>query len=141
MRKQKMIFALILAIAAAGCESMGENTGKGAAAGGLIGATAGGIIGHQDGHGWEGALIGGAAGAVGGGLIGHQWDKKQQESNPQHITVIEIAEMGKKGIPDDVIISEIDRTRSKYELTSEVISYLKENGISDKVINHMMATM
>lgn len=141
MKKQSMVVAMILVVTVTGCESMGENTGKGAAVGGLIGATAGGIIGHQDGHGWQGALIGGAAGAVGGGLIGNQWDKKEKASNPEHITVIEIAEMGKKGVPDDVIISEIDRTKSRYELTSEVISYLKENNISDKVINHMMAAM
>jgi len=119
---------------------MGDKSKTGAVAGGLLGATAGGIIGHQSGHGWQGALIGGAAGAVTGGLIGNEMDKAAKKSNPDHITVVEIAEMGAKEVPDDVIISEIDRTNSKYQMTSEIINYLKDNGIGDKVINHMLAT-
>jgi uncharacterized protein YcfJ len=133
------MMVLVLAASVAGCESMGENTKKGAGLGALAGAAVGGIVGHQGGHGWEGALIGGATGAVLGGAVGNEADKRQQEVNKDHITIIQIAEMGQKGIPEDVIISEIDRTRSKYTLTSETIAYLKDNKISDKVINRMMA--
>jgi len=135
----KGMMVLVLAASVAGCENMGGNTKKGAGLGALAGAAAGGIIGHQGGHGWEGALIGGASGAVLGGAIGNESDKRQQELNKEHITIIEIAEMGQKGIPDEVIISEIDRTHSEYTLTSETIAYLKDNKISDKVINRMMA--
>ncbi len=136
----KGMMVLVLAASVAGCENMGGNTKKGAGLGALAGAAAGGIIGHQGGHGWEGALIGGASGAVLGGVIGNESDKRQQELNKEHITIIEIAEMGQKGIPDEVIISEIDRTHSEYTLTSETITYLKDNKISDKVINRMMTT-
>lgn len=134
----KGMMVLILAASVAGCESLGENTKKGAGLGALAGAAAGGIIGHQGGHGWEGALIGGASGAVLGGAVGNEADKRQLELNKQHITIIQIAEMGQKGVPEDVIISEIDRTNSQYALTSETITYLKDNKISDKVINRMM---
>ena len=118
---------------------MGEKTKTGAAIGGLVGATAGGIIGHQDGRGLGGALIGGAVGAIGGGMIGNQMDKQALAANPNHITVIKIAEMTADGVPDAVIISEIKRTKSVYNLTSEVITYLRENNVGDGVIDYMLS--
>lgn len=140
MNKRIALLMLALVVVTAGCESMGDNTKKGAGIGALTGAAIGGIVGHQGGHGWEGALIGAGAGAVGGGLIGNSMDKKQMAVNPNHITVMQIAEMAQKGVPEDVIIGEIDRTHSKYELTSEIINYLKTNGVTDKVINYMLTT-
>lgn len=131
---------LILVLFTAGCASMGQKSKTGAVAGGLLGAAVGGIIGHQSGHGIEGALIGGAAGALGGGLIGNQMDKKALASNPNHITVIKIAEMATNGIPDGVIIGEIQRTKSVYTLSSEVITYLKDSGISDRVVDYMLSS-
>ena len=125
---------------AAGCASMGEDTKTGAIAGGVIGAATGGIIGNQDGHGWEGALIGGAGGALLGGLVGNEFDKRQVSMNAQHIPLQKIAEMGKEGLPGDVIISEIQRTKSKYQLTAEIINYLKSNNVPDKVIDYMLTT-
>lgn len=143
--KVKIAFILILAaaVAAAGCESMGQKTSTGAVAGGLLGATAGGIIGHQSGSGLEGAAIGAAVGALGGGLVGNamdQSDKRALAVNPNHITLMKVAEMGNQGVPDEVIISEMQRTRSTYNLNSELITYLKQNKISDKVINYMLTT-
>lgn len=129
---------LILVLFTVGCASMGEKSKTSAVAGGLLGAVVGGIIGHQSGHGLEGAAIGGVVGAVSGGLIGNQMDKKALAANPNHITVIKIVELATKGIPDGVIISEIQRTKSVYTLTSEVITYLKENGVSDRVVDYML---
>ena len=117
---------------------MGEKTKTGAVTGGLLGAIAGGIVGHQSGHGLEGAAIGGVAGALGGGVIGSQMDKKALAVNPEHITVIKLVEMAQKNIPDGVILSEIQRTKSIYNLTSEVITYLKDNGVSDRVVDYML---
>ena len=139
MRRVTIVsLVLVLLVFTAGCASMGDKSKKGSVVGGLLGAAAGGIIGHQSGHGVEGALIGGAAGAIGGGLIGNSMDKKALATNPDHITVIKIAEMSTQGIPEGVIISEIKRTRSVYELSSEVITYLKENKVSDRVIDYML---
>lgn len=132
--------ALILLLFVVGCASMGEKATTGTVVGGIVGAAAGGIIGHQSGHGLEGAAIGGAVGAVSGGLVGNQMDKKALANNPNHITVIKVAEMAKQGVPDDVIISELQRTKSVYQLTSEVIAYLKDNKVGDKVINYMLTT-
>lgn len=124
---------------AAGCASM-DKTEKGAVIGSVAGAGVGGIIGHQQGHGWEGAAIGGATGALAGGLIGHQMDKHQQEVNPDHLSLIKIAEMGDQGIPSGVILDEIKRTHSVYKLDAEAISYLKSHGIEDNVIDYMLTT-
>ena len=67
-----------LALAVAGCETMGESAGLG----GALGAGAGAIIGHQSGHTVEGALIGGALGALAGIVIhdikAHQVRNAQQ---------------------------------------------------------------
>lgn len=143
--KRRGVFVMFLAfvLLLAGCESMGPKTKTGAVAGGLIGATAGGIIGHQRGRGLEGAAIGAAVGALSGGLIGSamdQHDKQAMATNPEHIPLTKIAEMGQQGTPDAVIIAEIDRTRSMYRLNSEIITYLKNNKVGDRVIDHMMAT-
>jgi len=132
-----------LALVITGCESTGPKTKTGAVAGGLIGATAGGIIGHQSGHGLEGAGIGAAVGAIGGALLGSsmdQHDKAAMAVNPNHIPLTKIAEMGKQKTPDVVIIAEIERTHSTYKLNSEIITYLKQNKVGDRVIDYMMAT-
>lgn len=131
---------VLAALLAAGCQSAGPKTTTGAVTGGLIGAAAGGIIGHQSGRGLEGAAIGAGVGALGGGLIGHQFDKEAIKTNPNHLSLTRVAEMGKQGAPDSVIIDEIRSTNSVYSLDSETISYLKNNGVGDKVIDYMLTT-
>ncbi len=143
MTKNLVCIFLAAGLIAAGCESMGAKTKTGAVAGGLLGAAAGGIIGHQSGHGLEGAGIGAAVGALGGGLVGNAMDQNEQtqmEVNPNYISIVSIVDMAGKGVPDDVIIGEIQRTGSVYQLTSETITYLKNNKVGDKVIDYMLAS-
>ncbi|MFC1646452.1 YMGG-like glycine zipper-containing protein [Candidatus Omnitrophota bacterium] len=144
MSKKIFLFVLLsFVLIATGCQSMGEKTKGGALIGGIVGAGAGGIIGHQSGHGGEGAAIGAAVGAISGGLIGNQIDKSDQEAkatNSSHLGILQIVDMASKDVPDDVIIDEIHRTNSVYSLTSETITYLKENGVGDKVVDEMLAT-
>ena len=141
MKKAIMPLLLVVVMTASGCmTTAGEKTKKGAGIGALTGAAIGGIVGHQDGHGWEGALIGAAAGALGGGLIGNAMDKQQQDLNPDHISIPEVARMGADDVPDNIIIAELERTNSKYALTTEIIQYLKDNGVGDKVIDYMLST-
>jgi uncharacterized protein YcfJ len=143
MRKILFVALVSFVLVSFGCASMGEKTKGGALIGGIIGAGAGGIIGHQSGHGWEGAALGAAAGAMTGGVIGNQLDKADKEAkavNPDHLGILEIVDMTSKGVPGDVIIDEINRTNSVYNLSSETIGYLNENKVSDKVIDAMLAT-
>ena len=140
-----ILFLLVLSLifTGIGCQSMGEKTKTGALIGGIVGAGAGGIIGHQSGHDIAGIAIGAVAGAIGGGLIGNQIDKadqKAKETNPSYLGIAQIIDMVSKGVSDDVIIDEIKKTNSVYNLTSETIAYLKENKVSDKVIDAMLAT-
>lgn len=143
MKQKGVIGFLVVALVLVGCESVGPKTKTGAVAGGVIGAAAGGIIGHQSGRGLEGAGIGAAVGALSGALIGSAMDQKDKEAlavNPNHLTYTAITDMAAKGTADAVIISEIDRTHSVYQLTSEIITYLKQNKVSDRVIDYMLAT-
>lgn len=148
--KRSIIFVvfLVVAVACLGCESMGANTKKGAGMGGLLGSVVGGVVGHQTGHGVEGALIGGAVGAIGGGAIGSGIDDEQNKaaqttsssSDSTHLSMVKIIEMSSKGIPDNIIIDQIQATGSTYDIDGDTVQYLKDNGVSDKVIGYMVAT-
>ncbi len=61
-------------------------------------------------------------------------------NNASSLSLMDIADMASRGVPDDEIINEIKRTRSTFHLNSELITYLKENGASDKVIDYMLST-
>lgn len=143
MKKLTLALLMVSLVALSGCESMGPKSEKGTVVGGLVGAAAGGIIGNQVGNPLIGAGIGAATGAVAGGLLGDAWDKQDKAAlavNPNHLALTKIAEMGDQGIPDAVIISEIQRTHSVYQLNSEIITYLKQHKVSDKVVDYMMST-
>jgi hypothetical protein len=60
--------------------------------------------------------------------------------NRNYLAIPVIAQMASQGVPDEVIISEIQRTGSIYHLTSEIITYLKQSKVSDKVIDFMLHT-
>ncbi|MGE5279665.1 MAG: YMGG-like glycine zipper-containing protein [Deltaproteobacteria bacterium] len=135
-------FALFLG----GCETMGENTKRGAAGGALLGSVAGGVIGHQSGHGVEGALIGAGVGALGGGLIGDKIDSKEQTTTAAGATTGEklglsdVIALSKAGLTDAAIISKINATGSVYRLSVEEIEMLRKEGVSATVVNYMLET-
>lgn len=136
--------AALVSVGCVGCESMNSETKTGAGIGALTGAVIGGVVGHNDDeHGVEGALIGGAAGAVAGGLIGNAMggdDSSGSSASTSYLTVEQIIAMAKNGSPDDLIIGEIKRTKSKYDLTAATITYLKNNSVSDAVVDYMLKT-
>lgn len=140
MRSRVAFLFLALVLGITGCATAGPRTKTGAVAGGIIGAATGGIIGHQKGRGLEGAAIGAAIGAASGALVGSAMDDKARQTNPNHLPISSIVDMASRGSPDDLIISEIQRTKSVYHLTAEIITYLKNNNVSDKVIDYMLST-
>ncbi len=134
---------LVAMLAVAGCDTIGPRASSGAVAGGVLGGAAGGIMGYQHHYGGQGALIGAGLGALAGGLIGNtmdQQDRQQLAVNPGYLPLTQIAAMANQGTPDAIIINEIQRTHSVYHLSSEIITYLKQNRVSDQVIDYMMAT-
>jgi uncharacterized protein YcfJ len=143
-----MFFSII------GCQSSPNRAGEGAVIGGLVGAGAGMIIGnqgHNRGQGrTEGALIGGALGALGGALVGSQVQKQpaqqqavqaqqqtQTAANPNQMSLQQIADLAKQGIHEDVIIDRIRLSNSKFNLSPADVTYLQQNGVSEKVIKVM----
>lgn len=56
------------------------------------------------------------------------------------LTLNNIIGMASQGLSDDQIISEMQRTGSVFYLTVEDITFLKNNGVSDRVINYMLST-
>ena len=151
---------------AGGCES---KAGTGAIVGGAGGAGLGAIIGHQSGHAGEGALIGGAVGAIGGGLVGHGMDESDKRKAAEQrryddgyrdreyssrggasssesrysgarVTKEEVVAWHKRGVSDDVIIDRIERSGTVFRLTQSEEDYLVDQGLSDDVIDAMLAT-
>lgn len=157
----KSVFHLLLIAGLAlayGCAENKTRVGEGAGIGGILGAAAGGIIGHQSGHGWEGALIGGAAGATGGAVVGSQMNKPQTTTTAGQpmaaqtttttttttttgtLTMQQIVDMTKQGSTSDQIIAQIQSTHSTYVLTADDVSYLRSNGVSQRVVEYMQST-
>ena len=77
------VSVLLVILTFSGCESVGPNTQRGAAAGAATGAIAGWIIGHQSDEDGKGAAIGAASGALLGGLLGSANDKEEQAAARQ----------------------------------------------------------
>lgn len=144
--KKTLCLAVVLSLMlfGTGCENRKTRAAEGAVVGSVLGAAAGGIIGHQSGSGAEGAGIGAAVGAISGAIIGSQIERPQsqttseaQPANPNQLTQQEIVNLTKQGVHEDVIIDKIHLTNSKFNLTALDIDYLKQQGVSQKVINAM----
>lgn len=153
-------YALTLAVAASsvlltGCvnpDGTTNNTGTGILAGGAFGALTGAMIGGPR-HAGPDALIGAAAGAVAGGLIGNAADQEQdarlRAQAPQTyvrvnqgvpLTVPDVIAMARAGISDDVIINQIQSSRTVFTLSTADIINLRNAGVSDNVVNFMINT-
>ena len=154
MKRFGMVFVAMLTIAAlTGCytpQGQPDYSASGALAGGATGAVIGSLASH--GHG-PGAIVGGAVGAIIGSLIGHGLDQEQEArlraqapqtmqrvEQGQPLTVPDVEALAKAGIGDDLIVSQIRNSRTVYHLTTADIIALKNNGVSERVIDYMINT-
>ncbi len=130
----------------ASCENKAETgalvgAGAGVAAGALISPTPAGI------------LIGGAVGAVGGALIGAALDSSDRDTlrhesprtmdkidRGEQLSMQDIKKMSQAGITDDKIIGAIHSTGSVYHLSTSDVQELRNNGVSQRVVDHMLQT-
>ncbi len=146
-RLSLVILSLFLASLTLGCQSTENRAIEGAVIGGVVGAAAGGIIGHQSRHGGEGAGIGAAVGAATGAIVGSQMKKQPGQTappaqtapayNPNQMSIQQIIDFTKQGVHEAVIIDRIRITNSRFNLTANDINYLKQQGVSQAVINVM----
>jgi hypothetical protein len=149
MLQTRHVGALLLpALLVCGCESL-NNTEKGAGIGGLLGAGTGALIGKATGHTGAGALIGAGTGALAGGLIGNAADKSEHKAEvaqaaaaqaqaARRMGISDVIHLAQAHVSDDVIISQIRTTGSTFQLTSSDTIMLKQQGVSDAVVEEML---
>jgi hypothetical protein len=135
--------ALLPALFACGCSSMSD-TDKGILGGGALGAGVGALLGSAVHRPGAGAAIGAGVGAVTGGLVGNASDKeKAAEARAAAATargplgLTDVVALAQQHISDEVIIQQIRTTGSVYNLSPNDIVYLKQNGVSDAVVQEM----
>jgi hypothetical protein len=56
----------------------------------------------------------------------------------QNLSLADIKDLAKAEVADDIVISQINNTRSIFSLTAQAIIELKNAGVSEKVIAYMM---
>lgn len=139
MNRMTIMTCGLVGVLCCGCQSTKSRAVEGSVIGGLLGAAAGGIIGHQSRHGAEGALIGAATGAVAGGVVGSQIEKPaeeipaSQEAAPG-VSVAEVLDLTRQGVHEDIIVDRIKTSGTVLSLSQSDISYLRQQGVSEKVI-------
>lgn len=128
--------------------SCASNTGTGVIAGTVLGSGVGSVAG-----GGRGALIGSAAGAIAGGLVGaslDEQDRKVMERNSprtvdrmdrrEPLTINDVIKLSQGGVSDDTIVRYLQDISSFYQLSQAQVRRLQEAGVSQRIINEMVAT-
>jgi hypothetical protein len=81
-----------------------------------------------------------------GGVAGNDMDKAERRAE-QHAAAVaaqnppvplpEVVRMAQSHISDDLIIQQIRSTNSVYNLSAQDVTYLKQQGVSDRVVMEM----
>ena len=151
----------------AGCDSLpGDKKTQGAVIGGVGGAVAGGAIAKNNrllGALIGGALGAGGGYLIGSQLDKSDPDKHRDEAkraetrardnpataddarrartadinNDGYVTMDEVVAMSKAGLSDDEMITRLERTGQFFELNNEQEQYLRDQGVSRRVITTM----
>jgi hypothetical protein len=141
MNKRPWIAGSLL-LAACGCSSM-NHTERGALTGGVLGGAAGTVIGGLSGHPGAGAAIGAGTGAVLGGLVGNEEDRHDRRAAAwaarNAITLNDVVQMSQRRVGDELIVNQIHTSGTAFNLTSQDVIYLREQGVSERVIGAMQA--
>jgi len=56
------------------------------------------------------------------------------------LSVSDIAEMGRRGVPDRVILDTLRSRNDSYRLTTAQVGQLKEAGVTDRVIDYLLSS-
>ncbi len=129
-----------------------NNTGTGALIGAGSGAALGAALGGRNAA--AGALLGGIFGAITGSIIGNSIDRDQAEQlrdqapvtyvhvqQNQPLTVDDVKALARAKVSDDVIIIQIQNSHTIYHLSPQDIIDMHTAGVSDRVVNFMIATI
>jgi hypothetical protein len=131
-----------------------NNTERGAVGGAALGTGAGAVIGAAAAHNpLAGAAIGAVTGTAIGALAGNEADKEDNrrrevaqaaaladaQYQQQRMGISDVIGMTKDGHDPQIIINQIRKTQSTFDLTVSDLNMLKANGVSDGVIAEMQA--
>ncbi len=131
-----------------------NGTERGAVGGAALGTGAGAVIGAAAAHNpLAGAAIGAVTGTAIGALAGNQADKEDNrrrevlqaqaladaQYQQQRMGISDVIGMTKDGHDPQIIINQIRKTRSTFDLTVSDLNMLKANGVQDSVIAEMQA--
>ncbi len=144
---QKISIVGLMLLSACGCSGM-NNTQQGALSGGAIGTGMGALIGHATGNTGAGALIGGVLGTGVGATIGRDEDRREERRTAREIAhanavaarqmrLDDVVQMAQRRTPDEIIIQQIDSTHSIFNLSTQDIFFLQDQGVSRNVISFM----
>lgn len=141
-----LLLCLGLIFVSFGCAENKTRVAEGSIIGGVLGAAAGAGIGSLSGNAGAGAGIGAAVGVLSGAAIGSQINKPGtgqqaaapgQTANPNQMSAQQIIDMSKQGVNEAVIIDKIQLSNSKFNLTTAEVDNLRQQGVSQKVIDVM----
>lgn len=157
-RKILVGLCLLSMLVPTGCAM--NHTRHGAIVGTGLGAVAGTIVGAATGNPKTGAVLGALVGGVAGGSIGHENDvrefhairmeeqamhmeaaahfDRQQHHLARALTEGDVINMAHSGVGDELIIATIRDRAGRFHMSPETIIMLKQQGVSDRVIQSMM---
>jgi hypothetical protein len=147
----RVLPGLVLTLGSLGCQSP-YHQDQGALFGGLLGAGTGAVVGHAVGHTGAGAVIGAGVGALSGAAIGHGMDESEARNRaiieqrlghqvaPGAVTVADVMAMTRAGVDDEIIVNHIRTHGMAAPLAAPDLIYLKQQGISPRIIETMQAT-
>ena len=146
MRTKTLLWGLILLTGATGCSGM-NNTEKGLLGGAAVGTGAGALIGRGN---PAAMAVGAVAGAMVGGVAGSAQDHRQEHKaavdranaaanaqSARQMSMHEVVQMSQQQTPEQLIVNQIEATRSNFDLRTEDIMYLQQQGVSPRVISVM----
>ena len=144
---------LIVLFSGVGCQTpyhQNQNRNDLALFGGLTGAGIGAALSNGNSNTGENAVIGAALGALTGAAIGNQADEieaRNQVLFQQHLgrqlagatTMKDVVSLSQAGLSDDVIRTHIARHGVSRQLSTQNLIAMKQQGVSDAVIQAMQA--
>jgi hypothetical protein len=125
------------------------NAQTGALAGAAGGGAAGALIGSAAHVPVLGAVVGATAGTLIGSSVGAAADDADRRKAIQAdvaarggpLSLEQIRDMAQHNVSDTLIIDQIRTTRTVFQLTTEQVTWLHEQGVSDTVIHYMQNTI
>src|SRR5712692_4432729 len=95
--------------------------------------------------------VGPGAAPVSGGLAANTTDRSEQKPEAQLVAatapapqgplgLTEVAHMAQSHVSDEVIVSQIRSTEAVFQLSAGDTIWLKQNGVSDAVVQEMLLT-